>query len=433
MGKVKRLTYLLMAAISALIAFIVFSKAVGGATMARAATAAYSPVLEDLLKDENFNIADYPNNPRDYSLKVIQLAESTDGELLLYVYQPSGSSKNYTATTARISTETGDNAQWKDYPLTLLNSSGVFYKYVVEGLKVSSEPVRFYDVAAIHRAFDNKADKPTGNDNEINDVVFEVAQLWTASMANGKVSYNMTTTEVVTITDKYVDFLRYLEGYWLWADACDSHYVAFSANYDIDRLFEAEVYYESIRIYHEHADLTNKDKYSYGEYEYNTVTLSELDTAHTTVTGIGGRKHNWQRIQSVKDFIASEDLKDETKEQLKDKQWVLRFADTDFKKYAEVGLAYTGYSERYTEVRYVTILRLYFEADGKTYNLGVVDNKQTGDDEQGNNPDTPSLPDLPGLPSIKGNSNNMPWWGWVIIGALAIFVILLIVRDFIKK
>lgn len=34
-----------------------------------------------------------------------------------------------------------------------------------------------------------------------------------------------------------------------------------------------------------------------------------------------------------------------------------------------------------TLVSKVTILRLKFQTDGKTYNLGVVDNKTTGDDE----------------------------------------------------
>lgn len=47
-----------------------------------------SGVLEDLSKDVSFNTENYPSNAKDYSLSVMQLAESTDKELFVYVYQP---------------------------------------------------------------------------------------------------------------------------------------------------------------------------------------------------------------------------------------------------------------------------------------------------------------------------------------------------------
>ena len=49
-----------------------------------------SGVLEDLSKDVSFNTENYLSNAKDYSLSVIQLAESADKELFIYVYQPSG-------------------------------------------------------------------------------------------------------------------------------------------------------------------------------------------------------------------------------------------------------------------------------------------------------------------------------------------------------
>ena len=49
----------------------------------------YSGVLEDLQKDENFNADDFPVKEDDYSLKVIQIAESVNKELFVYVYNPS--------------------------------------------------------------------------------------------------------------------------------------------------------------------------------------------------------------------------------------------------------------------------------------------------------------------------------------------------------
>ena len=54
-------------------------------------------------------------------------------------------------------------------------------------------------------------------------------------------------------------------------------------------------------------------------------------------------------------------------------QWILRFTETDYTVSTGSVVSMFG-----TEVSEVTILRLYFETDGKLYNLGVVDNKTTG-------------------------------------------------------
>ncbi len=48
----------------------------------------YTNVLDDLQQDGNFNEHDYLINEKDYSISVIQIAESTDGELFVYTYQP---------------------------------------------------------------------------------------------------------------------------------------------------------------------------------------------------------------------------------------------------------------------------------------------------------------------------------------------------------
>ena len=64
----------------------------GGAQTASAAASPYSDALEDLRKDETFDVSEYPATSGDYSLHVIQLAESEQGELLIYVYQPAARS-----------------------------------------------------------------------------------------------------------------------------------------------------------------------------------------------------------------------------------------------------------------------------------------------------------------------------------------------------
>ena len=72
----------------------------------------YSNVLDDLKSDPNFDENLYPVNETDYSLQVVQIAESTDGELLVYVYQPSNGIKDYTATSINISTAINDSLCW---------------------------------------------------------------------------------------------------------------------------------------------------------------------------------------------------------------------------------------------------------------------------------------------------------------------------------
>lgn len=92
----------------------------------------YSNVLDDLTKDENFNIEDYPTKDKDYSLQVIQVAESEDKELFVYVYQPSA---KYIATSIDFSTTYDEDDNFYDfnnYKLKLLNQEGTLSKYVVE-------------------------------------------------------------------------------------------------------------------------------------------------------------------------------------------------------------------------------------------------------------------------------------------------------------
>ena len=82
--------------------------------------AAYTGVLEDLCKDENFTTTLYPTKSNDYSLQVIQIAESTGKELFVYVYQPSGQAKNLCASSINISLKPrNDISNIRNYKLTL--------------------------------------------------------------------------------------------------------------------------------------------------------------------------------------------------------------------------------------------------------------------------------------------------------------------------
>ena len=68
-------------------------------------------------------------------------------------------------------------------------------------------------------------------------------------------------------------------------------------------------------------------------------------------------------------------MEEDAKVQLENKQWVLRFYETE---YSHSGGNLGNLYGHGTGVVEVTILRLKFETDGITYDLGVVDNKQSG-------------------------------------------------------
>lgn len=364
--------------VSLLLAFIAYLGMGFPHTQAYAESSiSYTHVLEDLTKDKSFREKDYPAVADDYSLKVIQIAESVNGELFIYVYQPSDSAKELTATSIRISQSIGENAKWKDYDLTLLNTEGVLDKYRVEGITILSDVVRYYDIAAIYRAFDSDIDDPadTNYDQSINEVVYEVAQEWHACTIDGEVSYSMITSETITITNKIVGYIQYSEGFKLYLDRCDSHFVAFSTDRKIDDLMEADIEYTTqsyIKIVK-----TGDDTPTLGEKISNSKTVKALEEVSNDADGLFGKKYTWNRIEKVSDFIANEgedlNLTTGNLEDLKNMDWILRFEETDFTSTVGMYVTNTG-----TLVSEVTILRLKFQTDGVTYNLGVVDNKQTG-------------------------------------------------------
>ena len=107
------------------------------AVSARAETSNFSSVLADLQKDSNFNFADYPENSKDYSIQVIQIAESKQGNLYLYTYQPCQNTLPLVATKINLSlSETADET--RIYGLKQVSTWGVFCKYEIESVKVLS-------------------------------------------------------------------------------------------------------------------------------------------------------------------------------------------------------------------------------------------------------------------------------------------------------
>lgn len=367
--------------------------------VARAESITYSGVMEDLKKDTSFKPENYPTKADDYSLQVIQLAESVNKELFVYVYQPSGKTKNFKASSINISTTINDSISYLNYKLELLNSSGVFYKYKVSGLTVKNESVRYYAISSIYRPFDESIDKQASGGNTITEVNYAVNKQYCFGEINGKPYVNCVDIETIVVTDKFVGFVRYPDGFKLYIGACDSHFVAFNTNKPMDKLLEADVYYTTQEYSSSWAAFVGENE-TFGDKADKYAYLKYTDKVEHTGGGWFAGTYKWDRIQTVDDFIKNEDreqifsgavidvkisskLTDAALNELKGKKWVLRFAETDYTFWSGQG-TYGSFS---TLVGDVTILRLKFETDGITYNLGVIDNKQSGSKDPSNETD----------------------------------------------
>ena len=359
----------------------------------------YSGALDDLKKDKSFDASHYPASATDYSLKIIQLAESVDKELFVYVYQPSGKDKNLRASSINISTTINDSISFTNYKLEYLNSGGVFYKYKVKDLAVKSDAVRHYAISSIYRPFDESIDEQATGGNTITEVNYDISKQYTFGEINGKPYVNCVDIETIVVTDKFVGFVRYPDGFQLYVGACDSHFVAFNTNKPMDKLLEADVYYTTQEYSSSWAAFVGENE-TFGEKSDKYAYLKYTDKVEHAGSGWFAGTYKWDRIQTVDDFIKSEDreqifsgaiidvkisskLTDSALAELQGKKWVLRFAETDYSLWSGQG----SYGTFSTIVGEVTILRLKFETDGITYNLGVIDNKQSGNKEPSNETD----------------------------------------------
>lgn len=433
----KQLIHPILTAILALIAFIL-SFIGGGALNVCAATSAYSDVLQDLRADQEFNIIDYPYISNDNSIQVIQIAESTNGELLIYTYQPSGALK---ASSINISSEQPKNEKltFVNYRLYFLNSNGVFFKYKVLLFDLSPATIRYYNISNILRPFDATIDKAPA-EGVITETPNRVAQFWTVETVGESVKYSMETTEIITVTQKVVGYCAYDDGLDLgWGSMeglTKAYFVAFDTDRPIDKLISADLTFYATRVRckfcgndkHDHAmfyDFAEGEYIDFGTGVYNTEPLTITDKQTWGNQGGGNvrpvTKFLRKRIRTTSEFIADENNKDyklEAGNSLNGTKWILNFYEAQDKyKANNVWLSFVpgvsslkGIADGEAELNNVydvSILRLEFETDGKPYNLGVVDNKQS----PGNKPANSPVNNCGACSWI----NALPWWAWVLL------------------
>lgn len=392
----------------------------------------YTSATADLRKAENFDPSYYPVKENDYTISLIQIAESKDKELLVYTYQPAADDR-ITASSINVSRTSELNVTPQNYYLTLLSREGVFCKYVVKDFEVSNEPTRYYAIPSIFRSWVDDIDGDQSGSQTVTEKSFEVAEQFRFGTLNGKEYVERKKIDVITVTSKFVGFVRYDGDYKLGfmntaMTDFDCHFVAFNTDRRIDTLLEADLSYIkqdfSAKSWVEGGTVPHYET-TYGEKSDQIKVELMCDQAvDHTGSFIYGNTFSFKRIQSVSEFLASEEttnvykcgifdvtekrtLTDDVKAELSDKAWVLRFVETP--RVSKTTLNGTGYTS--TLVGDVTILRLKFVTDGVTYNLGVVDNKQMGGSDPVNNTET----------KIGLNST----FSWILLAIL--FVVLLIV------
>lgn len=352
----------------------------------------YSSPLADLMKDETFVKENYPPNKADHSLQIIQVAESLENEVFIYVYQPA---EMFIATSINMSLEKEmeDN---KIYYLDYIGKNETFYKYKINDLEVTKAETRHYNIVSIFRPYYKNIDIDVTDEN-VTEVAFPVATCFSITTnEDGTYSYCNSGTETIEVITKYTSYVRYDNGSKLFPYEHDAFFVAFDTDRNMERLMEADVSY----IYYTYdcykdllavgGDGTQIASLEFGHYsDYDNHTHSDKVTANKTLSSenvekislglIFRQKYSWSQIESVGEFINDDDkeLTSEALENLANKNWVLNFHHAEFNKGTEYLMASPVKNyESGTVVENVTILRLKFETDGVTYNLGVIDNKQ---------------------------------------------------------
>ena len=423
-------------------------------------------VLAELQTDRTFNSTDYPANGSDYGLKVLTIDETDDGSLVLYVYQPAASKSFYRATYARIYTgdrqSLDDNIDVADYRLALLGYYGVFFKYKVRDFTLPEGDTRYYNIVQLARPFIDGVDTQADYDNTISAVPFDVSTVYRVQTVDGKKQVAATTIETVTILDKFVGFVRYVHSSTLVGNkpknGVDRYFVAFNTDRNIDSLVEIEMTYLSQYVEAEPKLLGLGWNYR-DSYPFFTChkTISNTDSYDYSFRFLWEHyEHHWDLIQKASEFISTAessaavyrglffDINNVTRldsiglAALDGKQWVVSFDDYDFRTETggdaehgyltselnvdDAGNLYFTYPlyPHNTNIQDFTILRLKFVTAGVVYNLGAIDNQQTGSDKPSSETIT-DITDKDGK-SIVGALDDF-WSQLMYFGKIALIVL----------
>lgn len=382
-------------------------------------TVGYSDVLTDLKKDKKFVASDYaaytyaeikelnsdedPENDQKL-LEVISLAEGSEKELFLYVYNPTRAELEINAVEVSMYCAYAANPKEfhpVPYEVKLVSTYGVFDKYLVEDFEVSDEADRYYNIIEISREFHEGIDTSISEGTTENKAI-PVGKQWYCHYYNDELIYEMGEFNVLEIMPTLVDFIRCNNGFTLGSlvlsGSLDVHYYAFNcADYIIEHIYDADLTYKTRDVHeYDHYTINALDSIAYSDYSENIpLTITDKDTVTYKGKGLFSKTVEWNRILKASAFVKNfEDqgfkFSDSVKETLNNSQWVFCFAETKRESVTEMStdmfgnITYTGRNTYYTEISNVDILRISFlDVNQKYYNLGVVSDKVTADNKPG--------------------------------------------------
>ena len=332
----------------------------------------YSDVLDDLSRDETFDASDFPeldtlpDMPYDL-LDVIQIAEGDKGSLYIYVYAPYD-----TKPAEYITMSLSKQTDYSRYKIKLCSANGALEKYVVDGFKTKDARQRAYLISAIYYPYDVQF----SDYFEVDCYSATIDNFWIAEGKGDNVVYR--TKEIdnviqIPAEDLYAGYIFYPTGFFLipGRSNVNSNFIAFRSDIQIDKLMSAKVVYDLHYKYFSMAGFITSQNEE-GVKENEEVFLSEEDSVTLEDWHY---KYEWERIQSAKEFIATEDLTDEAKGALANFDWVLRFCETENYTYTDGN--YTTINREWVEN--AQILQLTYKTAGKVYTVGVVSDVVTPD------------------------------------------------------
>ena len=418
---------------------------ISSALTVRAEELTYSNVLDDLQKDPTFDAAAYLDKPDDVSVQLIQIAESEDGQLFLYVYQPANDTIDLKCTSVSISVGFSSNGQGLSpqlYDLILVSTEGVFDKYLVNGFSLPDEAERYYNIVQILREF-NAAVDPESDKTEYKDTVckgYSVGQQWCAYTLNDKLVYEMNTFSTVELEIKMSSTIKVDGGAQFgnlfgYGESVESHFIVFNCEqYQIKHIYDATLHCKS-RLYSQTSyvwGLWEGDRsYPNGEdYSEEYIKLSDKEPpVIVEAPGLASKEYTFNRIMTVAEFkenLQNEDVSydEDAVSQLKDNQWVFSYSETMLEVLGEPG----DLSKVYNGTEAVaTILQIHFiDVSGNTYDLGVVSDtvKSTGTLGVGGGTD---------LEELKKDFEYILSIVMIILCAIPVIMVLIMLFPFFKS
>lgn len=386
-----KILYIVNLIFAVVLAALVCLLAVFGAVNSSTVYAAESPeVLQDLRKDKDFNDADYPYVAGDYSLQVIQIAESSNKELFVYAYQPCHDTYDLVGTKISISygySVDGAGLTPKLYNLKLLSTSGTLDKYYVDGFTVPNDGDRYYNIVEIFRMVNTELDGEQDPSFPKTDKAYDVGQQWYVCDLNSSKHYEVNTFKTLPVETVFDSNFTFSDGL-TWSDLIktdkptDCWFYCFNVDsYVISRIFDADLNYSIRKVRDSYGYAGGNHNLTYSDEIANQViTLKDSDVMTYVPSGLGAPSLKWNRILSSENFVKVVEnqglsIVQKDKEKILSSQWVFTYLETERteNKYGSTLTGGVSHLDTYFDVYDVGLLRLHFQdVSGNYYDLGAV-------------------------------------------------------------